>query len=254
MARALLDAPRPFVYGLAGSQGAGKSMIARTSMRHFRGEGLKVATLSIDDLYLGREVRRRLAADTHALFITRGPPGTHDVDRGVAILDSLKAQRATPLPRFSKALDDPLPMAGWEEAPAGLDLLIFEGWCLGARPQEPPDLEPSVNMLEEVFDSNGRWRRMVNANLAGAYQTLFARIDRLAYLRPPSFEIVKRWRFEAEQEIAGGDAGGFLAEDEIDFFVQHYERITRHMMEDLPARADLAIMLDERRRALESTS
>jgi len=258
IAHALLGAPRPLVYGLAGSQGAGKSTIARSAVRHCRSLGLKVATLSIDDLYFGREDRRRLAADTHALFITRGPPGTHDVARGIAIIDSLKARRATPLPRFSKALDEPLPAPEWEEAPADLDLLIFEGWCLGARPQDPLDLDRPVNMLEEIFDANGRWRRMVNAQLAGAYQALFARIDRLAYLRAPSFEIVKRWRFEAERKIAadhaGGEAAGFLAEDEIDFFVQHYERITRRMMEDLPLHADLTIMLDERRRPLESTS
>lgn len=254
--RALLKAPRPLVYAIAGSQGSGKSTIARAALMHLAGGGKKAAVLSIDDLYYGREERRRIAARSHPLFITRGPPGTHDIGRGVGIIDALKAHRPARLPRFSKALDEPLPMVEWEEAPADLDVLIFEGWCLGARPESDGDLTPPINVLEEIFDANGRWRRTVNTALAGAYQGLFAKIDRLAYLRPPSFSIVKHWRWDLERAIAAqrpaGEAPGLLDEDEIDFFVQHYERITRSMMATLPARADLALQLDERRRVVPS--
>lgn len=255
MARTLERCARPMVYGLAGSQGAGKSTIARAAAARLTAAGRKVATLSIDDLYYGREERRRIAARSHTLFITRGPPGTHDVGRGVAILDAVKARRPARLPRFSKALDEPLPMAEWAEASGDIDILIFEGWCLGARPESSDSaLERPINVLEEIFDANGRWRRAVNVALAGAYQGLFARIDRLAYLRPPSFEVVKDWRWELELAIAAqrpsGEAPGLLDEDEIDFFVQHYERITRAMMKDLPARAALTLQLDERRRVV----
>lgn len=252
--RALEKAPRPFVYGIAGSQGAGKSTIARAAAARLSAAGRKVSTLSIDDLYYGREERRRIAARTHPLFITRGPPGTHDVGRGVAIIDALKAHRAARLPRFSKALDEPQPMAEWEETPGDIDIIIFEGWCLGARPEPDLALARPINVLEEIFDANGRWRRAVNTALAGAYQGLFAKIDRLAYLRPPSFDIVKHWRWELELAIAAqrpaGEAPGLLDEDEIDFFVQHYERITRAMMAALPERAHLTVQLDERRRVV----
>lgn len=254
LAGALEKAPRPLIYGIAGSQGAGKSTIARSALARFSAAGLKVATLSIDDLYYGREERRRIAARTHPLFITRGPPGTHDVGRGVSVIDSLKSRRPARLPRFSKALDEPLAMTEWEETSGDLDLLIFEGWCLGARPEPDAALEKPINVLEEIFDANGRWRRAVNTALAGAYQGLFAKIDRLAYLRPPSFDIVKHWRWELELSIAAqrppGEAPGLLDEDEIDFFVQHYERITRGMMAALPARANLVVQLDEKRRVV----
>ncbi len=256
MARALENASRPLVYGIAGAQGAGKSTIARAALARFQAEGRKVAALSIDDLYFGREERRRIAARLHPLFITRGPPGTHDVERGVSIVGAVKASRSARLPRFSKALDEPLAMTEWEDAPSDLDLLIFEGWCLGARPEAYEALGKPINVLEEVFDANGRWRRAVNTALAGAYQGLFARIDRLAYLRPPAFEIVKQWRWELELAIAAhrptGDAPGLLDVDEIDFFVQHYERITRGMMAALPDQADLTIQLDEHRRVVGS--
>lgn len=254
MERALENAPRPLVYGIAGSQGAGKSTIARAALARLSGRGRKVAALSIDDLYYGREERRRIAARTHPLFITRGPPGTHDVGRGIAIIDALKAHRPARLPRFSKALDEPLPLPEWKEAPGDIDLLIFEGWCLGAQPEPDGALEKPINVLEEIFDANGRWRRAVNTALSGAYQGLFAKIDRLAFLRPPSFDIVKHWRWELELLIGSQrpatEAPGLLDEDEIDFFVQHYERITRAMMAGLPARAHLALQLDERRRVV----
>lgn len=250
--RARQKSARPLIYGIAGSQGAGKSTVARAAVDRFSAAGLKVAALSIDDLYYGREERRRIAARTHPLFITRGPPGTHDAGRGVAIVDSLKAHRPARLPRFSKALDEPMPMDAWEETPGDLDILIFEGWCLGARPEPDKVLETPINVLEEIFDANGRWRRAVNTMLAGVYQELFAKIDRLAYLRPPSFDIVKHWRWELELKIAAerpkGESPGLLDADEIDFFVQHYERITRSMMKAMPGRADLTVQLDERRR------
>lgn len=252
--RALETTPRPLVYGLAGSQGAGKSTIARIAAARMVAAGRRVAILSIDDLYYGREERRRIAARTHPLFITRGPPGTHDVGRGAAIVETLKARRPARLSRFSKALDEPLPMSEWEEASGDIDILIFEGWCLGARAEPEATLEKPINVLEEIFDANGRWRRAVNTALGGPYQGLFAKLDRLAYLRPPSFEIVKHWRWELELAIAAqrpaGEAPGLLDEDEIDFFVQHYERITRAMMAGLPGRADLTVQLDERRRVI----
>ncbi len=254
MERALSKSPRPLVYGIAGSQGAGKSTIARAAAARLGAAGRKIAVLSIDDLYYGREERRRIAARTHPLFITRGPPGTHDVGRGVAIIDALKTHQPARLPRFSTALDEPAPMADWEEAPGDVDVLIFEGWCLGARPEPGPDLDKPINVLESVFDANGNWRRAVNTALAGAYQGLFAKIDRLAYLRPPSFDIVKHWRWELELTIAAqrpaGKAPGLLDEFEIDYFVQHYERITRAMMAMAPGRADLTIQLDVRRRVV----
>ncbi len=251
---ALAKAPRPLVYAIAGSQGAGKSTIARIAMHRLATSNKKVAVMSLDDLYYGREERRRIAARSHPLFITRGPPGTHDVGRGVGVIDALKAHRPARLPRFSKALDEPLPMDAWVDAPGDLDLLIFEGWCLGARAEMDELLEKPINVLEEIFDAAGRWRRAVNTALGSSYQGLFSKIDRLVYLRPPSFNIVKHWRWELESAIAAhkpaGDTPGLLDEDEIDFFVQHYERITRSMMGSLPSRAHLTLQLDEQRRVV----
>jgi len=84
---------RPFVLGIAGAQGSGKSTIARALAARF---GCPV--LSLDDLYLDGAARQRLAETVHPLLRTRGVPGTHDGAAGLAALESL-APGPAPLPR-----------------------------------------------------------------------------------------------------------------------------------------------------------
>jgi D-glycerate 3-kinase len=38
-----------------------------------------------------------------------------------------------------------------------------------------------------------------------------------------------------------------MTDDQIERFVAHYERLTRHMMAEMPERADIVIDLDEAR-------
>lgn len=243
----------PFVVGLAGAQGSGKSTLARIVVDRLAASGARAATISLDDFYLGRAARRRLAARVHPLFVTRGAPGTHDVDLALDIVSACRRGAACRAPVFAKRADEALAREDWREIPAGLDVLVFEGWCLGARPQGAASLDAPVNMLERVFDAEGVWRRAVNAALGETYQALFAENDHLVYLRPPSFEIVPRWRVEQERALAGSLADapspGLMSADEISFFVQHFERLTRWMMKDLPWRASLVLELDAQRRA-----
>lgn len=255
--RGLSASPRrPLVVGVSGAQGSGKSTLARTLTELLNAEGRSAAHISLDDFYLSRAGRRDLAARIHPLFVTRGPPGTHDIEGALAVLASVKAGKETQAPRFDKAHDEPAPSDKF--IPANLQVFIFEGWCLGARPQSALALAAPINMLESVFDSDRVWRRAVNDALAGAYQALFSELDLIAYLRAPNFDIVRRWRIEQEETLAAdlpaGRRAGLMAPDEVSFFIQHFERITRSMMDDLPSRADLTLQLDERRRVTDAIS
>lgn len=244
------NAGRPRIIGLAGAQGSGKSTLAKALTRQLIAEKRKAACVSLDDFYLSRMERRRLAANVHPLFVTRGPPGTHLVEEAIALIAAVKSGAETFAPRFDKAQDEPAPLDSRTYIPAGLDIFIIEGWCLGARPQPEAALAEPINMLERVFDPDAVWRRAVNDALGGAYQSLFAEIDHLVYLRAPSFEVVRRWRTEQEDTLAATspkDRPGIMSPDEISFFVQHYERITRWMMEDMQGRAKTTFRLDERR-------
>ncbi|EJU11491.1 cytosolic protein [Sphingomonas sp. LH128] len=244
-ARRWLEAPRhgPLILGLCGSQGSGKSTLAEALKSALEAEGRRVAVLSLDDLYLGRSARAQLARTVHPLFATRGVPGTHDTARGVALIDAIRAGEPVTLPRFDKARDEPAPQG--DGVPADLDLLIFEGWCVGARPQDAGALAVPVNALELEEDPQGTWRGHVNTALAGPYADLFARIDRLVLLAAPGFEVVRGWRGQQEDALRAREAEGTQVMDEaaLDRFVQHYERLTRDILTEMPGRADLVLCL-----------
>jgi D-glycerate 3-kinase len=152
-----------FVVGICGPQGSGKSTTVRVVAALLEARGLRVATLSLDDLYLPRSDREALARDVHPLLRTRGVPGTHDVALGLAALDSLADAGETALPRFDKATDDRAPRPTWPVVAGPVDVVLFEGWCVGARPE--PAARPCaapINALERERD-RGR-------NLAGPCQ------------------------------------------------------------------------------------
>lgn len=237
---------RLLVVGLCGAQGSGKSTLAEALRRRFSDGGQRAATLSLDDLYLSRAERERLSAAVHPLLRTRGVPGTHDIGLGLGVVDALARGEAARLPRFDKAADDCAPPEAWDTAAAGTRLLILEGWCLGARPQAPEALAAPVNRLEREEDPEGIWRRYVNTALAGDYQRLFGRIDRLVLLAAPGFESVFGWRRQQEDALraqAGANAPGVMSDQALRRFIAHYERLTRHILAEMPPRADVLVEL-----------
>ena len=241
--RALREQRGRTVYlGLCGAQGSGKSTIAAATTAILNARGLKAVTLSLDDFYPSREARGWLAAKVHPLMAVRGPPGTHDVPLACVVLDHLGLPGATPLPRFDKSTDERLPKADWRLIDGPVDVVIFEGWCVGARPQPASDLALPVNDLERVDDANGTWRHYANRQLAEPYQALFSRLDALVLLAAPGFEVVRAWRTEQEQKLRDRTGRG-MDDTSINRFIAHYERLTRWILQEMPARADWTIPL-----------
>jgi D-glycerate 3-kinase len=248
-----------FVLGIAGAQGSGKSTLAGlVALQLAREHGLRTAVLSLDDLYLTRAEREQLARDVHPLLRTRGVPGTHDVALGLSLIAALRTAGPepvrVPVPRFDKGSDDRLPPERWAEVNGAIDVLIFEGWCLGARPESEDALAAPINALERDEDPDGRFRRHVNAQLAGPYAALFAAIDALVFLAAPDLQCSLVWRTQQERELAAHAPGRAVMSDaELARFVQHYERISRHMLAELPARADALLRLDRGHRCAAMT-
>jgi D-glycerate 3-kinase len=247
------------VVGVCGPQASGKSTMTAVLARLLGERGLRAGTVALDDLYLPLADRRTLAEQVHPLLLTRGVPGTHDVELGLRLLDDLLGAATVRMPRFDKAADDRAPEDGWTVYAAPADVVLFEGWCVGARAQPESVLAEPTNALEADEDPDGRWRRWVNAQLAGPYQQLFGRLDRLVFLQPPGFETVLSWRLQQEHKLrdrlraAGGDMRRSMTDAEVGRFVSHYERLTRWVLSEMPARADWLIRLDaDRRGALTS--
>lgn len=233
---------RTVVVGICGAQGSGKSTIAAATRHVLAERGLSAVTLSLDDLYLPREAREQLAANVHPLLITRGPPGTHEPQLGLQVLAALARTGSVALPRFDKAADNRMARADWDMVQGPVKVVLFEGWCVGARPQPAAALADPLNALERDEDPDGRWRSYVNAALAGGYQSLFAALDRLVLLQAPSFQAVAGWREEQEAKLRARTGRG-MAPGEIARFVAHYERLTRWILAEMPARADLTVPL-----------
>lgn len=240
---------RPAMLGLCGAQGSGKSTLARAVADRIG----DTVILSIDDLYLTLAERTTLGETIHPLLRTRGVPGTHDVSLGLAVLDMLAHGWPLALPTFDKATDDRVPADEWPRATTPARLIILEGWCVGARPQPVSDLDRPINPLERFEDLDGTWRRYVNAQLAGPYQTLFSRLDGLVFLAAPSFASVLNWRIEQENDLrtrVGNSGAGLMNDIEVARFIAHYERLTRSILAEMPSRADLTIHLDDRRQVV----
>ena len=240
---------RAYVLGIQGTQGSGKSTISEFLKVLLEKEhNLTCAVLSIDDFYFTLKQRMVLANSIHPLLKTRGVPGTHDIPLAMAVLGGLKDQKAhenTPLPRFNKANDDRHGPELWGEIAGKVDVIIFEGWCVGLPPQDEKALSTPCNDLEKNEDSKGLWRSYVNNQLAESYQTLFSLIDDLLVLQAPSFDVVYEWRLLQEQKLInslqgkGRLHGGSrtLDNEKVKRFISHYQRLTEHALNCLPARA-----------------
>jgi D-glycerate 3-kinase len=239
---------RPTLVGVSGAQGSGKTTVCQLLEAANRP---RFVQFSIDDVYLDHTQRADLAARTHPLFVTRGPPGTHDIALARGAIDQLITAGADTqmlLPRFDKIKDVMKPRSEWPVARGRPAAILIDAWCLGALPVPS---SPPLNAVEEE-DTNGVWRETQSDFLRTTYADWFASFDAIIYLRAPSWDVVRRWRGQQEVTLRGR---ALTADEEawVDRFVLHYERITRSMM-DGGMTADWIIQLDEARGVVSITN
>ena len=241
----------PIFVAINGCQGSGKTTLADFLVTWFsKNTPLNSVALSIDDFYLAKQARSELAKDVHPLFTTRGVPGTHDVAlMNSTITNLLAGEVNVPLPRFNKHEDDCVPASDWLTNEKSVDIIILEGWCVGSEPQPLFSLSEPLNELEQQFDKEGVWRRCVNSCLANEYKAVFNLIDYTVMLKAPSFSDVFTWRQEQEQKLIAkkGEGSGTMTNEQLVYFISHFERITRENLNTLSAKANALIELDSNR-------
>lgn len=246
--RLIADGPkdRPPLIAVVGAQGCGKTTLARAAAERFG-----AAQISIDDVYLTRAEREAMACEVHPLFVTRGPPGTHDLGLLQQLIDTLSAagpDDETRIPDFDKRGDDRLPVKDWRVFRGRPSAILIDAWCLGALPEEAAALMVPVNALEAERDADGGWRRAVNDLVGGACADFIAPFDAVLFLRAPSFDVVLDWRCQQEADLLGVAPADLPAadRDRLAGFIRYFERITRHML-DGGVRADVVVQLDRNR-------
>jgi len=241
------------IIGLSGGQGSGKSTI--TGILKFilkRKYGLDLCVFSIDDFYKTKAERIRMSKKVHPLFLTRGVPGTHDVGLINKTIKKLKEKKfkTVLIPKFDKAIDDRSNKSKWQKIKKPPHIVIFEGWCVGAKHQTNVVLKKSLNLIERKHDINLAWRKKVNNQLKNRYKKLFNKIDKLVYLKAPNFEHIFKWRLLQEQKMKlTSKTKKIMSKSQVKEFIMFYERISRHMMKDFYRISDITVFLDKSHRS-----
>ncbi len=240
------------IIGLTGGQGAGKSTITQIIKLIFEIKyNFNVAFFSIDDFYKTLRERETLSKKIHPMFKTRGVPGTHDTKLLSKIFNDLSKKNFKPVyvPRFDKSIDDRFQKSKWQKIGKKPDLIIFEGWCVGAKAQTKKQLLKPINILEKNNDSKLVWRTKVNNELNNNYRKIFSKIDCLIFLKVPNFECVYKWRLLQENKLKLTSKGKkIMSPKQVREFIMYYERITKQMLEDLSKNAYAVLSLDKKHR------
>ena len=248
-----INRKKPLIIGVAGGQGTGKttitSIISLILRKYFK---LNVFKISIDDFYKTRNERRILSLTKHPLLMTRGVPGTHDHKIISNFFKKVKKKnfKNIKLPKFDKSIDDRCKKKLWYKLNFRPDVVILEGWCVGAKAQNNTKLKKPINFLEKVKDRNLIWRKYVNTQLKTNYKKLFNHLDEIVYLKSSSFKLLQEWRIKQEKKLRLNSKRKnnlkIMSKGDVIDFMQTYQRITQNMFKDAPKYASIIFKLDSK--------
>ncbi|MBE9163638.1 MULTISPECIES: glycerate kinase [Microcoleaceae] len=262
---------RPLIQGILGSQGTGKTTLCQVLKVILGKMGYSTVSISLDDLYKTYADRQQLQkADPRLIW--RGPPGTHDIDLGIAVLDKLRGSQTSELaavdnlksdfpktdiiknieiPRFDKSAWGGAGDRTQPEIICGADIVLFEGWFVGVNPVADATLNEFLATAPFPISTEAdcQFARDMNAKLHD-YLPLWNRLDRLMLLYPRDYRLSQVWRNQAEREMMAQGKSG-MSEAEINRFVEYFwkalhpELFMQSMLEG--DRVDLVIeILDDR--------
>jgi len=239
---------KTLILGFSGGQGSGKTTIAKILKiilkKFFK---RKIYISSIDDFYKTLRDRNKMAHNIHPLFKTRGVPGTHDVNLIKKFFYFLKKNKflKIKLPKFDKSQDNRLKEKYWFNIKQKPEIIILEGWCIGAKPQSSSLIKKPINNLEKYEDKDLKWRKYANEKLKKEYKKLFAMIDHMIFMKIPNFKMVFKWRLLQENKLKKKSHSNkkIMSYNKIKRFIMFYERITLQMVKDLSKSASVVMLL-----------
>ncbi len=245
------DKKKPYFVGLAGGQGTGKtttsSLIKIILSKYFK---LNVFRISIDDFYKTRKERISLSKRVHPMLLTRGVPGTHDINMMLNFFKKSKSKKfkRLKLPTFNKAIDDRFSKKHWYDLKKKPDVIIFEGWCVGAKSEKNDTLKRTINSMEKTKDQKQIWRKYVNDQLKTKYRKLYSQLNCLIYLKAKDFSLLQKWRLKQERKLwiksKKSSNTKIMSKEDVLSFMQTYQRVTQNMFRYMPKYASIIINLN----------
>ena len=245
------DKKKPYFVGLAGGQGTGKttisSLIRIILTKYFK---LNVFRISIDDFYKTRKERISLSKRVHPMLLTRGVPGTHDINMMLNFFKKSKSKKfkRLKLPTFNKAIDDRFSKKHWYDLKKKPDVIIFEGWCVGAKSEKNDTLKRTINSMEKTKDQKQIWRKYVNDQLKTKYRKLYSQLNCLIYLKAKNFSLLQKWRLKQERKLwirsKKSSNTKIMSKQDVLSFMQTYQRVTQNMFRYMPKYASIIINLN----------
>tara|TARA_B100000965_G_scaffold324362_1_gene286297 strand:- start:164 stop:1093 length:930 start_codon:yes stop_codon:yes gene_type:complete len=241
----------PYLVGLAGGQGTGKttisSILSIILRKYFK---LNVFVISIDDFYKTRKERFLLSKKIHPSLMTRGVPGTHDINIMLDFFKKAKSKKfkSLKLPKFNKATDDRYKKKFWYSIKKRPNVIIFEGWCVGARAEKNNTLKKAINSLEKMDDKKLIWRKHVNNQLKLKYKKLYNQLNCLLFLKANNFSLLKEWRLKQEKKLwlknSKSSNNKIMNKKDVFKFMQTYQRVTNNMLRYAPKYASIILNLN----------
>jgi D-glycerate 3-kinase len=234
------NAKRPYFLGISGPQGSGKSTLADALTAAFRKTGIRTVHVSTDDFYLTREEQIAVAKahPGNPLFEVRGFAGTHDVELGARVLESLAKKHPTKIPTYDKSAHDGkgdrAPESKWQLA-ENPELVIFEGWFLGFHQLLEKQLDRELRASNEKLADYTRWTKA---------------LDAFVLLQSSDLDFIVKWRVDSEAQrrnkgektMSEADARAY-----IERFIPVYREYVPELAKNPPGSEFLRVMLGENR-------
>ncbi len=234
----------PFFIGLNGVQGAGKTVLVSSLARTLSSPPHNLATcvFSLDDLYLTHSDQVQLAQTNsdNPLLQHRGQPGTHDIALALEIFQKLERGEKVRIAKYNKSLfngqGDRQPESEWDQVNTRSDqkveIVIFEGWCVGFQPLTASELESKHFHAEEAREANdGKYQGRLGHNTLQSvtaindslkqYSKLWQYFDVFIHIDASDPLFVYKWRLEQEATTKR-EKGAGMSDEEVRKFVDGY--------------------------------
>jgi len=225
---------------VTGLQGSGKSTWSSKIVEAIRALGLAAQTISLDDLYLPHEglVKLRESHPNNTLLRTRGQPGTHDINLAKWFFNQFydKTRHEILYPVFDKSKfdgeGDRLSESQWSRS-GPVDVLVFEGWCLGFQPLSSAELEYAWKTSKKYLAEHESTDLSVHTVAEHSLSDIFYVNDQLetycetfmgpqhwdflVHLDTDDLQNVYTWRLQQEHDMRGVKGMGMTDDMVIDF-------------------------------------